>query len=503
MAGRSEKNTLVMMSATLVSRLLGILKSRVISIFFGAGTVADAINFAYNIPNNFRKLFAEGSLSSSYLPVFSESCNDDERTARLYRQLVSFLSIVFAVLFVFTLLCCEQIVLFLSDFDQDEAIHIAASLLPFFTIFLFFISLSILVSSVLQTRRRFLASSIAPIFYTLSILVCVPLFGERIGHYAMALGVLAGSLAQFAVTWIAFRRLGIRFHFDFTFSSPDFKAVMARWLPSSISSLVAIAAQSATLYLASSLSEGSVSAFSYAIIFYQAPYGIFFSSISGVYFPLLSSTHDEKERAMVLSKAIGYLYTFLLPSAIVLYALSRECVATLLQKGAFNLEDTLLTASVLRWYLVAMVPMSMEAMLQRYLYSRNMYYRSLAASLVISALDIGATIFLIAQGFGVESLPMASVISSCAGTAILLMFVEDFPWGKMARSMARTTLACIPAFAMCLSYIAWNPQRYAAGSTLSNLLYTVSAGLVFMACVVVMYLIFHVDFISQLRRKRS
>lgn len=333
MAGRSEKNTLVMMSATLVSRLLGILKSRVISIFFGAGTVADAINFAYNIPNNFRKLFAEGSLSSSYLPVFSESCNDDERTARLYRQLVSFLSVVFAVLFVFTLLCCEEIVLFLSDFDQDEAIHIAASLLPFFTIFLFFISLSILVSSVLQTRRRFLASSIAPIFYTLSILVCVPLFGERIGHYAMALGVLAGSLAQFAVTWIAFRRLGIRFHFDFTFSSPDFKAVMARWLPSSISSLVAIAAQSATLYLASSLSEGSVSAFSYAIIFYQAPYGIFFSSISGVYFPLLSSAHDEMERAMVLSKAIGYLYTFLLPSAIVLYALSRECVSTLLQKG--------------------------------------------------------------------------------------------------------------------------------------------------------------------------
>ena len=178
MAGRSEKNTLVMMSATLVSRLLGILKSRVISIFFGAGTVADAINFAYNIPNNFRKLFAEGSLSSSYLPVFSESCNDDERTARLYRQLVSFLSIVFAVLFVFTLLCCEQIVLFLSDFDQDEAIHIAASLLPFFTIFLFFISLSILVSSVLQTRRRFLASSIAPIFYTLSILVCVPIFAS-------------------------------------------------------------------------------------------------------------------------------------------------------------------------------------------------------------------------------------------------------------------------------------------------------------------------------------
>ena len=503
MAGRSEKNTLVMMSATLVSRLLGILKSRVISIFFGAGTVADAINFAYNIPNNFRKLFAEGSLSSSYLPVFSESCNDDERTARLYRQLVSFLSIVFAVLFVFTLLCCEQIVLFLSDFDQDESIHIAASLLPFFTIFLFFISLSILVSSVLQTRRRFLASSIAPIFYTLSILVCVPIFGERIGHYAMALGVLAGSLAQFAVTWIAFRRLGIRFRFDFKFSSPDFKAVMARWLPSSISSLVAIAAQSATLYLASSLSEGSVSAFSYAIIFYQAPYGIFFSSISGVYFPLLASAHDEKERAMVLSKAIGYLYTFLLPSAIVLFALSRECVATLLQKGAFTLEDTLVTASVLRWYLVAMVPMSMEAMLQRYLYSRNMYYRSLAASLVISALDIGATIFLIAQGFGVESLPMASVISSCAGTAILFLFVEDFPWGRMARSMARTTLACIPAFAMCLSYIAWNPQRYAAGSTLSNLLYTVSAGLVFMACVVVMYLICHVDFISQLRRKRS
>ena len=69
MGDRSEASTLLLMAATFVSRLLGILKSRLIALVFGSGTLSDAMNFSYNLSNNFRKLFAEGSLSSSYIPL--------------------------------------------------------------------------------------------------------------------------------------------------------------------------------------------------------------------------------------------------------------------------------------------------------------------------------------------------------------------------------------------------------------------------------------------------
>ncbi len=492
-----------MMTATLVSRLLGILKSRVISTCFGAGFVADAINFAYNIPNNFRKLFAEGSLSSAYLPLFSKTRDDDERTAALYRQLASFLLLVFLLLFLLTLAFSRQIIAFMSGFSDDRSIAIAASLLPSFTLFLLFISLSILVSGILQSRRRFLASSIAPIFYTLAILIAVPLLGREFGHYAMAIGVLAGSIAQFAVTLVGLRRLSIRFRFDFRFSCPDFRAVMARWLPGSISSLVAIAGQSISMYLASGLQQGSVSALSYAIIFYQAPYGIVLSAISSVYFPLLSSAADEKERAGMLSKSMTYLYTFLLPAAFIIFALSRECVATLLQKGAFTLDDTLVTAGVLRAYLVAMIPMGFYAMLQRYMYSRDRYYANLVVGIVVTIIDIASTLVFIETGSGIRSLPIASIISSSAGVVILMFFVSVFPWKSFLKGIMKTSLACIPTFVMCIAYMKWNPQRYAMGSTFGNLVYTATTGLVFMAVVALMYLVCRIDSLLDLRRRRS
>ena len=502
MEKKSEPASLVMMTFTLFSRLLGILKSRVMAVYFGSGALADAINFAFNLPNSLRKVFAEGSLSASYIPLFSQCQEDKEKTETLYRQMTSFLILIFLSLLVLSVFLSRPLVAFLSDFPQESQVSIAASLLPFFTVFLFFISFAILVSSILQVRRKFLASAVSPVFFSLAVIIAIPLLSERMKHYSMAAGVVAGSIAEAAVVYLSFRKYGIRFAFDFHFNNPVFRKMLSSWAPASISSLIAIISQNVSFFLASGLSEGSVTSVSNAIVFYSAPYGIFFASISAVYFPLMSGCKNEKKRAGVLSDSLVYLYTFLLPSAITLIALSRDCVSAVLQKGAFTVHNTVMTASVLDWYLVAMIPMAFYAMLQRYMYSRGLYRKNLLVSLTVSISDIFLTVVFINTGFDVISLPVSSVFSNIIGMLLLSFHVKDAQWKGLFSRLARISIVNIPLILLACVYKIWNPQYYLAGSTLFNFLRTAGMGLACVAFVLILYAVFRVDFFRQLRNQR-
>ena len=497
-----ERNAVILMLATLLSRFLGILKTRVISVNFGAGITADAMNFAYNIPNNLRKIFAEGSLSSASLPVFSAIKDDRKRTTELYCQLVSLLILIFAALFLLSVFLSGPVIGFLSDFPDGEGRQIASSLLPYFTLFLFFISIAVLSANVLNSSHRFVAGAFAPAVFTLVLLLSLEFLSRSLRHYAMAFGTCAGAAAQFIVVAAGLRRLGIRFRPDFRFSSPDFRKTASGWMVSSISSIVIIVSQTVSMYLASSLPSGSVTALSNAIVFYSAPYGIFTSSITSVYFPMLSQTEDEKARARVLSKSLTYLVTFLLPSAIALSALSRDCVACILQNGAFTLSDTILTARVLDAYLAAMIFMAFYAMLQRCMYSRSLYRLTLAVSVLVSICDIAATVIQLKAGRGVEALAVSSAVSSLAGAAVLFCFVKGFDWKTFIKDTAKVLAANIPLFLLAAGYKIWNPQYYAAGSTLFNLGFTAAAGCAAVIVTLVSYAAFRVDFLSALRRKR-
>lgn len=498
----SERNTALMMICTFFSRVLGILKNRALSVHFGAGPVADAMNFSFNLANSLRKLFAEGSLGQAYLPLLAEGRKDDERAERLMNQILSLLVLIFIVLLLFSVLLGRQTVDFLGDWEDARSAAVAASLLPWFTIFLFFISSSILVQSVLQTRGRFLASALAPLMFSLVLLVSLMVLPDHIAHYSMAVGAVAGALAEFYSVFIPLRRLGFRFRLTLDFSGHDFRSVISRWIPGSLSSLVAIVSQSVTMYLASSLGTGGLSALSNSIIFYQAPYGIVFSAVQSVFYPQLSAAADEKERALRLSSALEYLYTFLLPATLILLPLMQLMIASLLQKGAFSAADTLLTAQVLGWYLAAMVPMSFYAMLQRLLMSRGEYRLNLLVTSLVSVLDMVLMIVLMNCGCGISSLSLATFISSTAGAAVLFVRAGDFPWKSFLCRIARITGANALTVILALCYIKWNPQDWLAGSSIVNVMHFVFRAAVMLLSTVLGYVLLRVDFITQLRSRR-
>ena len=498
----SEKNSLIMMICTLLSRTLGIVKSAVISSIFGGGAVTDAINFAYNIPNSLRKLFAEGSLNASYLPIFAEKRDEKEESSYLYSLIINFQIVIFIPLILITIFYGRTIITFLSNFNSDYQINIASSLLPYFTLFLFFISLSSLFATILQTRRCFLSSSAAPIFFSLAVILSLSIFSKYVGEYAMAIGTVSGSIAQCLVCFIALKRFHLKYYFTFDFSYPLFKRMLRSWLPATITSLVAVISQQITYYFASSLEAGSITAFSNAIIFYQTPYGIFFTAIAGVFFPELSRVKDDKKRGEILLKSLTYLYTLLLPSALILTALGKECIAIVLQHGAFTLENTLLTYSVLIYYLPSMISSAFYAMLQRNCYARGEYNRALVVSIITSFVDVLLTYIFIKAGLLVKSISIAYLISSTLGFIILLIYEKNFSLISFIKEILKLTLINLPTLILTILYLVYGFTYYKEGASFHSITLTLLFGFAFVLIVFILYVVFHVSFLEGLKRKK-
>lgn len=498
----SEKSSVILMVTTLLSRLLGIVKARVISSCFGGGSLTDAINFSYNIPNSMRKLFAEGSLSSSYLPVFARLKDDKRETEKFFSRIITFQLLIFIPLIILAFLFGRETISLFSGFTDEWQIMIASSLLPYFMVFLVFISLSALFSALLEARGRFLAVGISPLAFSLSVILSLIFLSPSLKHYAMAVGTICGSIAQCAVVIVSLARYRLKFHISFDFKDEAFIEVMRHWAPSTITAVIAIVSQQITFYFASSLPPGSVSAFTNAIIFYQTPYGVFFASIAGVYFPLLSRTENEKERGMILSKTLSYLYTFLLPCAIAIWSLSKECISIVLQKGAFTLENTLMTASVLDWYMPSLVLLAFYSMLQRYSYSKGDYKYPLYVSLISATVDVLFTWIFIKLGDGPEAISKAYLVSNIAGILLIGLKVKDFEFKKFIKNIIKITLLNLPLFFVAVLYRLHGFDYYEAGSTLKGALFFILTGCAFILLTLLVYIAAKVPFLSALRGRK-
>ncbi len=512
-ARRGARNSIVIMVCTLLSRLLGIVKARAISGVFGATGIADVINFTFNIPNNFRKLFAEGALTSAYIPVFSAKLEDGagqlEESERLLSALVTFQLLLFIPLAVVSWMFGPQIIGFLSDFSDPAQIRLSAGLLIWFMVFLATISVAAVFNGLLQCHGSFFTAAASPLLFSISVIVSVLYASRYLGAYSMALGTVVGGLLQASAAYVRLRRFGYRLRPVFNFRFPAFRSVMEGWWPVMLTSLVSVLSQQFAFYFASRLPQGSVTAFNNAIIFWQTPYGIFFTAISAVFFPMMSRNFHRGDRGALadsLRRGLEYLATFMIPSAVVLIALRTEAVASILQTGRFSVSDTLLTAEVLFWYLLGMLFVSWYGFLQRYCYSTGTYRSTLTVSVVVATIDVLLTWTMVSAGVGVRALAIANSISYFVGFVILYAMtvsrLHEFSNRRMLYTMLKICVANIPLAAACRWYVELGFDWWVSGSTFGNLLRLSGLLLGAVAIVFVSYSLLRVEFLSVLKRRR-
>lgn len=467
-----KSNSLIVMVCTMLSRLLGVIRIRVFGSVYGASSLADAINFSFNIPNNFRKLFAEGALSNALVPTFVNIHEDKERTQRLFSSFLALQLIISLLIIAFTLVFKKPLVLFLSDFSSPDQNYLAIRLLPYFATFLVFILLSSYFSAVLQSKNLFLIQAIAPLCFSIAVITCILVFNKQLGPLAMAVGTILGALMQALLTFINLKKIGIKFCLNFDFKNEDFLIVLKKWAPAIISSAIAIFSSQIAYYFASSMDSGSVSAFSNSLIFWQTPYGVFYTTIGTVFFPLLSK-QKGKELADTYTLGLNRLSNFLIPAAIFLFFFRYDAVAVVLLTGKFTLVNSLLTSKVLGYYLIGMIFVAYYSFTTKLCYSLNKPRLALYSSLVVTIADIIITIILINQNLGIVSLPIANTFAHLGGLLFLFFTLvktkTEFKLKPFIIHQIKVILIAIPLIIYCLVLKHLLPSYWKEGSSLINL----------------------------------
>ncbi len=363
--GKIARAAGVMSIATFISRILGFVRDMILARFFGATGTSDVFFVAFRIPNLLRELFAEGSMSSAFVPVLTEyqTKKGNDEANHLVRVTFLFLVVVVGSLCIAGMIFAPAIVKVIAlGWDSSSEKFASAVLMTRIMFpFLLFISLASVVMGALNTRGVFFIPALAPAVLNIVTIVCIVGLSLQFTNpvIAAAIGVAVGGLVQFLFQLPSFFRHG----FSFTYSAlPSFRAVIyhpgLKRIGLLIIPMTAVLAVSQinifiSTILASYLAEGSISYLYYSMRLIQFPIGIFGVAMGMAVLPTLSEHAAQKQIGALkedFSFALRLLFFITVPAMVGLIALRLPIVSALFQHGEFSRQATMGTADALMFY---------------------------------------------------------------------------------------------------------------------------------------------------------
>lgn len=341
---------------TMLSRVFGLVRDQVFNATFGTNWMTDAFWVAFRIPNFMRRLFAEGSFSTAFVPVFTEiketRSHDDLKVlmARTAGTLGGVLLLVTALGMIFA----PQLA---TAFTQAEPMpgqdRLITDLLRLTFPFLLFVSLTALAAGALNSYNRFGWPAFTPIILNLC-MIAGALWGSKLAEslgelpiIAMGWAILAAGVLQLLFQLPQLARLDLLAWPRWGWSHPDIRKVMRLMVPTLLGSSVAQVNLLFDTFLAAMLVHGSQSWLSTADRFLEFPLGVFGIALGTVILPTLSRHHVNTDRAG-FSKSLDWglrtTLVIILPAMLGLMLLALPLVSTVFQYGKFTAEAARMTA---------------------------------------------------------------------------------------------------------------------------------------------------------------
>ncbi len=334
-----------MAGATLLSRILGFIRDVIIAFTLGAGPLGDAFFVAFRIPNLLRRLFAEGSLTMAFVPVFARTRQEEglEQAFTLARSTGTWLLIILGVISLLFLLAARPLTYLIAPglSEQVQTFEITVTLVRICFPYIVFISLVALCMGILNSMNHFLAPALAPCILNI-FLISAALSAAGAGTsvpYALAWGVLAAGIGQFLLQIPFLRRLGFTWRGPGPLKNPAVLKVGRLMLPTIVGAAVYQFNIVLNTILASFLAQGSISYLYYADRLVQFPLGIFGIAISTAALPGLSGLSAQgriRDFIETLKDTFNLTLYISLPAMAGLMGLALPLVKALFGRGAFD-----------------------------------------------------------------------------------------------------------------------------------------------------------------------
>ena len=352
-ARRLLRSTGVVGFMTLLSRVLGLVRDVVYARMFGASLVMDAFFVAFKIPNIFRRFFAEGAFSQSFVPVFAEY--REQRSEQEARELASRAAgtlglVLFGVTALGVVAAPVVIAVFAPGFATGASVEdagryaLAVEMLRFTFPYLLFISLVALAGGILNTYQRFAAPAFAPVLLNLVLIVFAAFVAPVSPNpgLVLALGVFCAGLVQLLFMLPFLGRIRMLSRPRWGWRDPGVRRILQLMAPAIFGSSVAQLNILFDTLIASFLAAGSISWLYYSDRLMEFPLGVFGIALATVILPNLSKQHATDapdEFSATLDWALRLVTLIALPAAAGLLVLAGPMLVTIFFGGAFDRGD--------------------------------------------------------------------------------------------------------------------------------------------------------------------
>ncbi|HEV2198528.1 MAG TPA: murein biosynthesis integral membrane protein MurJ [Bryobacteraceae bacterium] len=459
--------------AVLMSRVTGLLRESVMARLFGAGLIYDAFMLGFRIPNLTRDLFAEGALSSAFVPVFTEYLNhrSKEEAARLANLVATAIVIVVGCVCAVGVFAAPGLVRLLAPgfAAVPGKFELAVLMTRIMFPFLLVVALAAQAMGVLNASNRFGVPAMASTFFNIGSVI----FGIALGIWlgpalhltrieGMAVGVVLGGVLQLAWQLPSLRGLGYHFRFALDWDHPGLRRILHLMVPAILGSAAVQINVMINTNFASSVHDpvrgfdGPVSWLSYAFRFMQLPIGLFGVALGSATLPSISrhaAAGNMDDFRRTLSKSLAMVFLLTVPSSVGLAVLGKSIIGAIYQGGRFQLYDTQQTAVALSCYAIGLAGYAAVKVIAPAYYALGDARTPMLVSVASVAVNFAAAELMIrVLHFGHAGLALSTSVVALFAFVALFEILRRRVGGVHGRELAASgTKVAAASFAMAIA----------------------------------------------------
>ncbi|HTW96375.1 MAG TPA: murein biosynthesis integral membrane protein MurJ [Candidatus Methylomirabilis sp.] len=446
--------------SSLASRLLGVLRDRILAGQFGAGATLDAYYAAFRVPDLIFNLLVLGALSAGLIPVFTCLIKDFKGTVmnlfglenneawRLINNVLNLMLISLGLLSLAGIIFAGPLIRTVIAPGFTPALQEqTAALTRIMFLSPLLLGISSILSGVLQSFKRFFIYSLAPIMYNLGIIAGALFLVPVWGIYGLAWGVVAGALLHMLIQLPSVLALGYKYAPILNLADRGLRKIIIMMVPRTLSLAISQLNLVVITAIASTLAVGSLTVFNLANNLQYFPIGIFGVSFAIAAFPALAAAAgDHKKLVANFSSAFRQILFFIVPSTVLLLVLRAQIVRVILGTGQFTWENTILTFNTLGYFSISLFAQATIPLLIRVFYARE----DSKTPFIVGLFSVAANLFLafyLSARYGVGGLALAFSLGNIFNFVLLWLMLHlelgELDENRIVKSVLKFSVAAL------------------------------------------------------------
>ena len=417
----------------LLSRLSGLLRESLLRSVLGLGPAADAFTAALRIPNLLQNLLGEGSLSSSFIPVYSKLLSEGkEKEAGKAAGAVASLLIAFTGgLTLIGIIMARPIAKILTPGFTSEKLDLTVDLIKITTAGVAFLVLAAWCLGVLNSHRKFFLSYVAPVLWNAAqiviLLIAISKDWDPIkAAKAAAWGLFIGGIIQLLFQLFGVGKLQTKIQFSLSWRNEHVREIIKRFNPTILGRGVVQLSGYFDLVLASLLVTGAVSALMSAQVLYMLPISLFAMSIAAAELPEMSRNTNIQDLTHRLNQGIKQTSFFMFLTSVIYITIGDQIIGVIFQWGSFDRDDSIVVAVTLAAYSLGIPAIGISRIYQSAFYATgDTKTPAFSATLrVVISLILGLLLMFPLDRFFISNSTLEKVSGSITGD-----------WGPLSESL--------------------------------------------------------------------